>query len=139
MTAGSSFSAAVRGPEGHRLEHMPRFNYHDIQDSPDAVRRIFVSGRREHNFHSTGVCMIDREKIKDVLENQIRPSLQSHGGDCELVEITEDGVVRVVLQGACRGCPMAQMTIQQGVQARLQEAVPGVREVVAVEPRESEG
>ena len=81
--------------------------------------------------------MIDREKVEDVLLNQIRPSLQSHGGDCELVEITDDGVVKVVLQGACRGCPMAQTTIQRGVQARLKEAVPEVSEVVAVEPKEA--
>ncbi len=81
--------------------------------------------------------MIDKEKVKDVLENQIRPSLQSHGGDCALVDITDDGVVKLVLQGACRGCPMAQMTIQQGVQARLKEAVPEVSEVVAVEPQEA--
>ena len=82
--------------------------------------------------------MIDKEKVKDVLENQVRPSLQSHGGDCELVEITDDGTVKLVLQGACRGCPMAQMTVKQGVQSALQEAVPEVKEVVAVEPAEDE-
>ena len=47
-----------------------------------------------------------------------------------------DGVVKVVLQGACRGCPMAQMTIRRGVQTKLQEAIPEVTEVVAVEPEE---
>ncbi len=78
--------------------------------------------------------MIDTEKVNDVLENQVRPSLQSHGGDCELVEITDEGVVKLILQGACKGCPMAQMTIQRGVQTQLQKAVPEVKEVVAVEP-----
>ncbi len=78
--------------------------------------------------------MIDKEKIKEVLTDQIKPSLQSHGGDCELVEITDDGTVKLELQGACRGCPMAQMTIKQGVEETLKEAVPEVKEVVSVEP-----
>ena len=78
--------------------------------------------------------MIDEERVAEVIEDQVRPSLQSHGGDCELVEVTEDGVVKLVLQGACRGCPMAQMTIRRGVQAKLQEEIPEVKEVVGVEP-----
>ncbi len=78
--------------------------------------------------------MIDKTNVEEVLEKQIRPSLQSHGGDCELVDVTEDGTVKVALQGACKGCPMAQMTIQKGVEARLKEAIPEVKEVVAVEP-----
>ena len=82
--------------------------------------------------------MIDREKIKEILENQIKPSLQSHGGDCELVEITDEGIVKLILQGACRGCPMAQQTIKQGVQTTLQKEVPEVKEVLGVEPEEKE-
>jgi Fe-S cluster biogenesis protein NfuA len=80
--------------------------------------------------------MIDKEKVSQVIEDDVRPSLQSHGGDCELVEVTDDGVVKVVLQGACRGCPMAQMTIRRGVQTKLQQEIPEVQEVVAVEPEE---
>ena len=80
--------------------------------------------------------MIDKEKVSEVIQDQIRPSLQSHGGDCDLVEVTDDGIVKVVLQGACRGCPMAQQTIRRGVQTKLQEVVPEVQEVVAVEPEE---
>jgi len=78
--------------------------------------------------------MVDENKVKDIMDNQIRPSLQSHGGDCEFVEVTDEGVVKLVLQGACRGCPMAQQTIKQGVEKALQEALPEVKEVVAVEP-----
>ncbi|MFW6279560.1 MAG: NifU family protein, partial [Planctomycetota bacterium] len=74
--------------------------------------------------------MIDREEIASVLENDIRPSLQSHGGDCELVDVTDEGTVKVALQGACRGCPMAQMTIRRGVESKLKEAIPEVKEVV---------
>jgi Fe-S cluster biogenesis protein NfuA len=77
--------------------------------------------------------MVDAEHVARVLED-IRLSLQTHGGDVRLVEVTEDGTVKVELQGACRGCPMASMTIRRGVEARLKDVIPEVKEVVAVEP-----
>jgi len=77
--------------------------------------------------------MLDKEEVVRVLDD-VRGALQSHGGDLRLVEIDDDGTVKVELQGACRGCPMAQITIRQGVEARLKKEVPGVKEVVAVEP-----
>jgi len=64
--------------------------------------------------------------------NQIRPNLQADGGDVELVEVTEDGVVKVRLTGACRGCPMSQMTLKMGIEKFLKGEVPEVREVVSV-------
>ncbi|MFO8008880.1 MAG: NifU family protein [Candidatus Brocadiia bacterium] len=75
--------------------------------------------------------MVDQEKVTEVLDG-LRPSLQAHGGDVQLVEVTEDGTVKVQLQGACKGCPMATMTIRQGVEARLKEAIPEVKGVEAV-------
>lgn len=62
--------------------------------------------------------------------NDIRPSLQADGGDISLVEVTEDGIVKVQLTGACHGCPMAQMTLKQGVERYLKEKVAGVTSVV---------
>jgi Fe-S cluster biogenesis protein NfuA len=73
-----------------------------------------------------------REEVQRVIQ-EIRPNLQAHGGDVELVDVHEDGKVSVRLQGACAGCPHARATLQQGVEARLKEAVPAVTEVVAVE------
>lgn len=64
--------------------------------------------------------------------NQIRPNLQADGGDVELVDVTEDGVVKVRLTGACRGCPMSQMTLKMGIEKFLRGEVPEVREVVSV-------
>ena len=72
-----------------------------------------------------------KEKIEVAL-NKIRPMLQADGGDVELVEVGEDGLVKVRLQGACAGCPMSQMTIKNGVEKILKEQVPEVKEVVAV-------
>jgi len=71
-----------------------------------------------------------REKIEEVL-NQIRPNLVRDGGNITLVEAT-DGIVKVKLTGACGGCPMASMTLKQGVERILKEKVPEVKEVVAV-------
>jgi Fe-S cluster biogenesis protein NfuA len=71
-----------------------------------------------------------REKIEEVL-NQIRSNLVRDGGDVELVDAT-DGIVKVRLTGACGGCPMASMTLKQGVERELKERIPEVKEVVAV-------
>jgi len=69
--------------------------------------------------------------VRKALED-IRPMLQADGGDVELVEVTEDGIVRVRLQGACQGCPMSQITVKSGIEQLLKDKVPGVAEVEAV-------
>ncbi|MFW6119109.1 MAG: NifU family protein [Planctomycetota bacterium] len=75
--------------------------------------------------------MVSREDVVKVLDD-VRTSLQMHGGDVKLIDVTDDGTVKVELQGACQGCPMATMTIKQGVEARLKKEIPEVKEVVAV-------
>lgn len=72
-----------------------------------------------------------KTEVQQALE-EIRPMLQADGGDVELVEVTEDGVVRVRLQGACKGCPMSQMTVKNGIERLLMERVDGVTEVESV-------
>lgn len=72
-----------------------------------------------------------KEKVEAALE-KIRPSLQADGGNVELVEVTENGVVKVKLIGACSGCPMSQMTLKAGIERVLKEEVPEVKEVVSV-------
>ncbi len=71
------------------------------------------------------------EKIEDAIQT-IRPMLQNDGGDIELVSIDEDLTVNVRLQGACKGCPGAQMTLKMGVERVIRESVPEIKEVVAV-------
>jgi len=73
--------------------------------------------------------------MKDRIEaalNKIRPSLQADGGGVELVDVTQDGVVKVKLTGACGGCPMSQMTLKMGIERVLKKEVPEVKEVVAI-------
>ncbi|OPY14720.1 MAG: Fe/S biogenesis protein NfuA [Syntrophus sp. PtaU1.Bin005] len=72
-----------------------------------------------------------KDKVEAVL-NQIRPNLKADGGDVELVDVSEDGVVKVRLVGACKGCPMSQMTLKMGIEKMLREKVSGVKEVVSV-------
>ncbi|MHC4664568.1 MAG: NifU family protein [Planctomycetota bacterium] len=72
------------------------------------------------------------EKVKEVIE-AVRPALQGHGGDIELVGTDDDNTVKVRLQGACQGCPGAAMTMRMGVERILRERVPEVKEVVAVD------
>jgi Fe-S cluster biogenesis protein NfuA len=71
------------------------------------------------------------EEVKKALE-MIRPALQADGGDVELVEVSDDGVVKVKLVGACGHCPMSTMTLKMGIEKTLMAKVPGVKEVVSV-------
>jgi Fe-S cluster biogenesis protein NfuA len=72
-----------------------------------------------------------REQVETAL-NKVRPMLQRDGGDVELVDVTDDGVVQVRLTGACGGCPMSTMTLKNGIERILKEQVPSVTQVIAV-------
>ena len=71
-----------------------------------------------------------KEKIQMAID-RVRPALQADGGDVELVDV-KDGVVSVRLTGACGGCPMASMTLKDGIERVIREEVPEVKEVVSV-------
>ena len=73
-----------------------------------------------------------REKVEAALA-QVRPALQADGGDVELVDVSDEGVVTVRLTGACGGCPMATMTLRHGIERILKAQVPQVKEVTAVQ------
>lgn len=72
-----------------------------------------------------------KEKVQEAL-NLIRPALQADGGDVELVDVSDDGVVSVRLTGACGSCPMSTMTLKMGVERTLRDRLPEVTEVVQV-------
>jgi Fe-S cluster biogenesis protein NfuA len=72
-----------------------------------------------------------KERVQEAL-NLVRPALQADGGDVELVDVTEDGVVSVRLTGACGSCPMSTMTLKMGVERTLKQQIPEVKEVVQV-------
>ena len=72
-----------------------------------------------------------REEVQAALDT-VRPQLQADGGDAEIVEITEDGVVKLRLKGACGGCPMSQMTLKMGIERILKQQLPAVKSVESV-------
>ncbi|MBC8420212.1 MAG: NifU family protein [Proteobacteria bacterium] len=72
-----------------------------------------------------------REKIEGALQ-KVRPSLQADGGDVQLVDVDQDGLVKVKLMGACGGCPMSQMTLKMGIEKILKQNVPEVTGVQSV-------
>ena len=72
-----------------------------------------------------------KEKVEAAL-NKIRPSLMADGGNVELVDVDDKGVVKLRLTGACGGCPMSQMTLKMGIERILKKEVPEVKEVIAL-------
>jgi len=94
---------------------LPPDSSRDRLRSPSSMRRIQI---------------MTNEEVQAVLD-KIRPALQADGGDVELVAV-EGGVVKVALQGACRGCPMSQLTLANGVERVLKEQLPEVERVEAV-------
>jgi Fe-S cluster biogenesis protein NfuA len=71
------------------------------------------------------------KEVQEVIENQVRPALQSDGGDIELIDV-EDGIVKVKLVGACAHCPSSAMTLYQGVEKMLMELIPEVKGIEQV-------
>jgi len=69
-----------------------------------------------------------KEKVEGALQ-KVRPSLQADGGDVQLVDVDDDGLVKVRLMGACDGCPMSQMTLKMGIEKILKQNVPEVKSV----------
>ncbi len=79
--------------------------------------------------------MVNKEELQKKVENvieQIRPYLQQDGGDIKFIEITDENVVNVELQGACGSCPYSTMTLKNGVETAVRKAIPEIKSVEAV-------
>ena len=72
-----------------------------------------------------------KERVQAVI-NLIRPAVQADGGDLELVDVSDAGVVQIRFHGACHGCPSRPLTLQHGIERNLREKVPEVTQVVPV-------
>lgn len=72
-----------------------------------------------------------KARVEEVLD-QVRPTLQADGGDIELLDVSDDGIVKVQLTGACGSCPFSTMTLKHGVEARLKDMIPEVKEVLSI-------
>lgn len=110
----------------------------------DAIHRpaleLILSGYHEHPIAQAVLAMYDlveideRVRVEEALD-EIRPYVESHGGEVELLEIDE-GVVHVRMSGACQGCAGSAITLRRGIEQTLRERYPGFREVVAHEPEQ---
>jgi Fe-S cluster biogenesis protein NfuA len=94
-----------------------------VKDYPEMTSVTNLSNRRNH--------MTLMEKVNDALQ-KVRPSLQADGGDVELVDVNDEGLVRVKLKGACGSCPMSQMTLKMGIEKILKQNIPEVESVESV-------
>ncbi len=74
---------------------------------------------------------IDLVKVQEVLDT-LRPYLQADGGDVELVDVTDDGIVKLHLVGACGTCPSSTITLKMGIEEQLKQHIPAVKEVISV-------
>lgn len=72
-----------------------------------------------------------RDRVEAALE-RIRPAVQMDGGDVQLVDVSDEGVVTVQMMGACGGCPMSMLTLKAGIERIVKQQVPEVTEIVAV-------
>lgn len=72
-----------------------------------------------------------KEKVEGVL-GKVRPMLQRDGGDVELVDVQDDGIVKVRLTGACSGCPMSTMTLKNAIEETIKNEIPEIKAVEQV-------
>jgi Fe-S cluster biogenesis protein NfuA len=72
-----------------------------------------------------------KDQVKKILKD-IRPALQKDGGDVEFVDVTDEGIVKIRLKGACKGCPMSEITLKMGIEKILKDKIDKVNSVEAV-------
>ncbi len=87
-----------------------------------------MSETSEQTGEQTGGRLAETQALID----EIRPYLQGDGGDCELIDVGDDGVVQLRFFGACGGCPSSSATLKHGIENFLKEKAPWVKEVVQV-------
>lgn len=77
------------------------------------------------------------DRLKKFIDSTVSPSLAAHGGAVSLVEVTDDGIVKVKFTGGCLGCSMVGVTLKEGIQTQLNQAFPGmIKDVVDVTEHE---
>ncbi len=72
-----------------------------------------------------------KEKVQKALE-KVRPMLMADGGNVDLVDVSDDGVVKLKLTGSCGCCPMSQMTLKMGIERILKQEVPEIKEIISI-------
>jgi Fe-S cluster biogenesis protein NfuA len=68
--------------------------------------------------------------------DEIRPYIHSHAGDVNLVDVSDEGIVKLQMVGTCDSCPMSMITLRLGIERILKEKVPGIKDVLSIRPDE---
>lgn len=127
---GGNFVTITKSPDGDWdvvAEQVPQAIEKHIKEGLPIVDASWLAQRSQSNAGNTDV----ERKICEILDADIRPAVAMDGGDITFDRF-EDGVLYLNLQGSCSSCPSSTATLRLGVEARLKELVPEVREVVAV-------
>jgi len=130
VMVGTNFVTITKSPNGNwdvLAEEVPKA----IQDHLGRGGLAMAKGYVWAAPHSSSMISDIEKRIREVLDNEIRPAVAMDGGDIEFGKY-EDGVVYLHLQGSCSACPSSVMTLKMGVEARLKEVVPEIKEVVQI-------
>jgi Fe-S cluster biogenesis protein NfuA len=132
VMVGSNFVTVTKGDDGEWDELndgvMGALEQHLGANQPVVKPEVLEAREAAAKAGGTG-GLIDR--IREILDNEIRPAVANDGGDITLDKV-EDGVVYLHMQGSCAGCPSSTATLKMGIESRLREACPEISEVVAV-------
>ncbi len=127
---GSNFVTVTKGEEGEWDELndavMATLDSHLTANEP-VVDEAAMAAARQAGAAGNSV----EERIRDILDSEIRPAVAQDGGDITLDRF-ENGVVYLHMQGSCAGCPSSTATLKMGIEGRLRDAIPEVVEVVSV-------
>ncbi len=131
VMVGTNFVTITKGPSGNWdvvAEKVPQL----LESHLKAGKPVFdAEWKMEGGTASPGSDSAVITKIRDILDREIRPAVAMDGGDITFHKY-EDGVVFLALQGSCSSCPSSVMTLKMGVETRLKDAIPEVREVVQI-------
>lgn len=131
--AGDGFPVLVRAADQERLDGASVDYVDRVNESGFEVKLAGEGGRRRPSEPPTGDIA---DRVRGVLDSQVNPAIAAHGGVISLVDV-QDNDIYVEMSGGCQGCALSRMTLRQGVERMLREAVPELAVVHDVTDHES--
>lgn len=129
---GSQFVTVTKAPQGDWdiiAEKVPETLQSHLKAGLPILEPGFQADAHQSSGSSNPEDQEIERKIKELLDNEIRPAVAMDGGDITFGKY-EDGVVYLSLQGSCSSCPSSTATLKMGVETRLKEVIPQIKEVV---------
>jgi Fe-S cluster biogenesis protein NfuA len=129
VMVGGNFVTVTKGEDGE-WDELNDLVMETLDTHLDANEPAMLESALVAPLTKEGESAVEK-RIREILDNEVRPSVAQDGGDIVLDRF-EDGVVYLHMQGSCSGCPSSTMTLKQGIETRLKEQIPEVSEVVSV-------